>query len=251
MEKIQINSIQTKNIETQNMILNIPFMLLPMRTILFGLIQVLFVILLGFNWKESIAWWPFYAIITNIILFFTLSILAKREGKTFLDIIHFREKEFKQDLKRVLWILPIGAGLGFVGMSVVSYLMYGNPTPPENMILPLPTWAGVIALIFFPISNALVEIPTYMGYCLPRLEMIWKSKVAALLFAAFFLAFQHFTLPILVDDVKYMIWHFICFIPLSLIVGIIYIKIRRLVPIIIVHWIMDIMVVLGVFMLSI
>jgi membrane protease YdiL (CAAX protease family) len=168
-----------------------------------------------------------------------------------LDLINFDKLRFKQDLKSVLWVLPICGGIGFAGMGVASYLMYGDPTPPGNIILPLPLGAAILALIFFPITNALVEIPTYMGYCYPRLEKIWRSKLAALAFSAFFLAFQHFTLPLLIDDVKYMFWHFICFIPLSLVVGLIYIKIRRLVPIMIVHWFMNVLAVLGIFVLSI
>ncbi|MFJ7728584.1 type II CAAX prenyl endopeptidase Rce1 family protein [Neobacillus sp. NPDC097160] len=248
---LQVKAGQKVIMDTQNPLLNLPLMLLPARTILFGMVQVLFIYLLGFTWKESIAWWPFFAIITNIIMFLLLSALVRREGKSYLDLINIEKKQFKQDLKRVLWVLPIGGGLGFAGMSAVSYFMYGSPTLPDNMILPLPLWAGIIALIFFPITNALVEIPTYMGYCFPRLEIIWKSKLLAVAFSAFFLAFQHLTLPILFDDVKYMIWHAICFIPLSIVVGFIYIKIRRLVPIMIVHWIMDVSVVLGVFILSI
>ncbi|NGM83821.1 hypothetical protein G5B47_15480 [Paenibacillus sp. 7124] len=45
-------------------------------------------------------------------------------------------------------------------------------------------------------------------------------------------------------------WHFLGMIPLALAVGFIYIKIRRLVPIMIVHYIMDIMTVAGVLTLS-
>lgn len=247
MGKLQVNPLHKVSLHTQNPLLNIPLLVLPTRTILFGIIQVLFIYLLGFTWKQSIAWWPFFATITNIIMFLLLTFLARKEGKTYLDLINFDKEYFRQDLKKVLWVLPIGGGLGFAGMSVASYFMYGHLSPPGNIILPLPVWAGILALTLFPITNSLVEIPTYMGYCLPRLEAIWKSKVAALLASAFFLAFQHFTLPILIVDV----WHFICFIPLALVVGLIYMKIRRLIPILIVHWIMDLSAVFGIFALSI
>ncbi|ETI68952.1 CPBP family glutamic-type intramembrane protease [Neobacillus vireti] len=251
MGKLQVHSSQKVDIVTQNRLLNLPLMVLPARTILFAAIQFLFVYLLGFTWQQSVAWWPFFAIITNIIMYILLSNLARREGNTYLDLIHFDKILFKQDLKKVLWVLPIGGGVGFAGMYAASYVMYGNPIPPDNMILPLPLWAGFIALIVFPITNSLVEIPTYMGYCFPRLEILWKSKIATLVVSAFFLSFQHFTLPIIINDGKYMLWHFICFIPLALVVGFIYIKIRRLVPIMIVHWLMDVLAVLGVFILSI
>lgn len=51
-------------------------------------------------------------------------------------------------------------------------------------------------------------------------------------------------------DVTYMMWHFLGMIPLALVVGLIYIKARRLVPIMIVHYIMDVMTVVGVLTLS-
>jgi ABC-type Fe3+-siderophore transport system permease subunit len=73
--------LQKVSIDTHNPILNLPLLLLPIRTVLFGIIQVLFIYLLGFTWKESIAWWPFFAIITNLILFFLLLFLANREKK--------------------------------------------------------------------------------------------------------------------------------------------------------------------------
>ncbi|MFT4414283.1 type II CAAX prenyl endopeptidase Rce1 family protein [Fredinandcohnia humi] len=257
MEKIGVdfsnNDIifETKNPLSNLLVKNLSIIILPARTFLFGFIQILFVYLLGFSWKESIAWWPFYAIITNIIMFYVLYFLTKREGKSYLDIINFDKKHINLDFKRILWVLPIGAGLGLAGMSFVSFIMYGSPALPDNMILPLPFWAGIIAFIFFPITNTLVEVPTYMGYCFPRIEKMLKSKVFALVLSAFFLAFQHFTLPIFINDLKYMSWHFLCFIPLSLIVGLIYIKIRNLVSIMIVHWLLDVLVVLGVFILSI
>jgi membrane protease YdiL (CAAX protease family) len=250
MGQVQLDASHKAGISNQSKAM-MPLLMLPVRTILFAAIQILFVFILGFSWKDSIAWWPFFAIITNIIVFFLLTILAGKENKGYLDLIQFDKTQWKKDLKIFLWVFPVGGGLGFAGMYGVSFLMYGSFTLPDDMILPLPLWAGILALVLFPITNALVETPTYMGYCLPRLEGLWKSRWLPVLLSAFFLAFQHSTLPIIIDDVMYMAWHFVAMAPLAFTVGIIYLKIRRLVPIMIVHWIMDVMVVLGTFILSI
>lgn len=252
MEKLELNSSHKGNAVINSKVpIIMPILMLPIRTILFALIQTAFVYLLGFTWTESIAWWPFYAIITNVLCFFLLIVLARKEGKNYFDIIHFDKKGVKKDLKSVLWVLLTGGGIGFIGLSLVGYLIYGSFIPPDHMILPLPFWAGIVSLILFPITIALVEIPTYMGYCFTRLEQKWNSKWKAVTVSAFFLALQHFTLPIIFSDFKYMYWHFLGMIPLAFAVGIIFMKIRRLLPIMIVHLIMDTMAILEVFLLSI
>lgn len=228
-----------------------PFMMLFARVFFFGLFQALFVLLFSMSWLESIVWWPFFAILTNIICFFILKSLARREGKTYLDIIKFKKSNLGRDLKDVWWVLIVGGVVGSIGLYGVAFLMYGSFAPPDNMIQSLPLWAAFVGLILFPITNALVEVPVYMGYCFPRLETRFRSTGIALSLAAFFLAFQHFTLPITVNDFPFMIWHFVSMVPIALAVGFIYMKIRRLLPIMIVHYVMDVMAVLGLFMMSV
>lgn len=225
--------------------------MLSLRTILFGGIQALFVFLFNLSWKESIDWWPISAIITNIIIFTMLWLLVKKEGKTYGDLIHYDKKELKQDLKRTIGVFIVGGGIGFIGFYIVSYLIYGSFILPDNMVQPFPFWIAIIGIIFFPLTNALVETPTYIGYCLPRLEYGFKSTWKALILAAFFLALQHVTLPITINDGNFMIWHFVSMLPLAFVVGIIYLRTRRLIPIMIVHYVMDVMAILGGFMLSI
>lgn len=229
----------------------VPFLMLLARTVFFGLFQVLFVILFSVSWVESIVWWPFYAILANLICFFILKSLARREGKTYLDIINFNKSRVCRDLKAVWWVLIIGGVVGGIGLNGVAFLMYGSFLPPDNMIQPLTLWAAFVGLILFPITNALVEVPVYMGYCFPRFELRYRSKWIALSLSAFFLAFQHFTLPITVNDFPFMVWHFVSMIPLAFAVGLIYMKIRSLLPIMIVHYVFDVMAILGLFMVSI
>lgn len=228
-----------------------PLFLVMLRTVLFAAVQLVIVFSFSLSWSDSIAWWPFYAIISNLICSLVLTLLALKEGMTFRDIIHFQKNKLTQDFKSVWWVFLAAGIAGGFGLSGLGFLMYGSMMPPDAMIQPLPVWAAIIALMLFPITNALVEIPIYMGYCLPRLEVALNSTWKSVAICSFFLAFQHFTLPLLISDVKYMTWHFVGMIPLALTVGIIYIKIRRLVPIMIVHWFMDIAAVLGVVTLSI
>lgn len=228
-----------------------PILMLFARVVLFGLLQALFVASFSLSWVESIPWWPIVAVLTNVVCFIILSVLARQENMTYLDIIHFHRRKIRQDFKAVWWVFIVGGVVGGIGMYGFAFLMYGGFNLPDNMIQPLPTWAAIIGLILFPITNAMVEIPLYMGYCLPRLEVRFGSRFIALSLTAFFLAFQHVTLPITVDDFKFMVWHFVSMIPLAVAVGVIYVKVRRLLPIMIVHYIMDIMAILGLVMMSI
>src|ERR1700730_13625912 len=98
MGQVQLDASHKAGISNQSKAM-MPLLMLPVRTILFAAIQILFVFILGFSWKDSIAWWPFFAIITNIIVFFLLTILAGKENKGYLDLIQFDKTQWKKDLK--------------------------------------------------------------------------------------------------------------------------------------------------------
>ncbi|MCK8487051.1 CPBP family glutamic-type intramembrane protease [Paenibacillus sp. MBLB2552] len=228
---------------------------LLMRTIffiLFGLLIVGASALAGNEHPLQAAerWWPFQAILANLATFIVLRSFLRREGQAYSRIFDFQKKRLGKDLKQFAWLLAVGFALGGIPLYVFSAVILGSFVPPDLMFQPLPVWAAVIALVIFPLSNGLVETPTYIGYALPRLKKITGKQWLAILLAGLALAFQHIVLPI-VADVPYMLWRFVAFIPLGIAIGFIFSRTRRLLPIALAHYVMDLQLAITLFIYSI
>ncbi|HZG86871.1 CPBP family intramembrane glutamic endopeptidase [Paenibacillus sp.] len=216
---------------------------LSMRTLFFLLFGLLFVGLSAWAGAEhplraAEKWWPFQAILANVATFFALRFLLRREGARFRDLFAVRRGRRNQDLKQFALLLVVGFLLGGIPLYVSSYLIFGSAVPPDLMFQPVPLWAAAIALVLFPITNGLVETPTYIGYALPRMAQASGKLWIGAWIAGLALAFQHVVLP-LVADPAYMMWRFVAFIPLAVALGFIYNRTKRLLPIAAAHAVMD------------
>ena len=96
----------------------------------------------------------------------------------------------------------------------------------------------------FPLTIWFAELPTYFGYCMPRLEAQLKNGWLAWIIASFFLAAQHVFLPLILNG-AYLLWRFGMFLPFALITGLA-LKLRPgLLPyFVVVHALIDITTVL-------
>jgi len=233
-----------------------PWLVLPLRTVLFALIQALlagFFLLTGddHSWSASIRWWPVYLILANLITFLVLRGLARREGLSYADLWRNAGASQGWNRRAVLNWLAIflgsaaAGGLGFIGAAL---LLYGGQMP--EFVSPLPMWAAWLSLLVMPASIALVETPAYFGYAMPRLEALIGRRWAPLLLAAFFLALQHCTLP-LIFDLRFIVFRFAQMILLALYLAVIYQRTRRLAPIMALHYLADLQLGITVFMMSV
>ncbi len=232
----------------QNKLSNRAFFSLMMRTllfILFGAIIVGLFALLGNETPLQAAekWWPFQAILSNIATYFILRMFMKKEGLTYLSIFNYEKGRKKRDALETLWLLVVGMIVGAIPLYLCAYLLLGTFRLPTTMFQEIPLWALIIALVVFPLSNAFVEIPTYLGYALPRIEAGTGKQWLAILLAGLALALQHIALP-LVFDLPYMLWRFLSFLPLALVLALIYTRTKRLFPIVLAHFLMDLQLVI-------
>jgi membrane protease YdiL (CAAX protease family) len=78
---------------------------------------------------------------------------------------------------------------------------------------------------------------TYTGYALPRLITITKSTWLSVVIVSIFYSLQHCFLSI--ADFRYGFYTFLLFLPLAIALELIYLRIKRLPPLIIGHWLMD------------
>jgi membrane protease YdiL (CAAX protease family) len=200
--------------------------------------------------KQAEKWWPFQAIFANLATFFILKAFLSKEGISFRSLFNFSKARFRKDLKETLVLLVVGLVLGALPLYFFSFLLLGSFIPPTTMFQALPMWAMVITLIVFPLSNGLVETTTYMGYALPRIQKATGKRWLAIIIAGLALAFQHVTLP-LVGDIPYMSWRFLSFVPLALALGFIFTKTKRLLPIALAHFLMDLQLVCQLLLMNI
>jgi hypothetical protein len=101
-----------------------------------------------------------------------------------------------------------------------------------------------VASFLFPLTIAFAELPTYFGYCVPRLEAQLRNGWVAWFVASFFLAAQHMFLPLILDG-GFLLWRLGMFIPFAFFTGLI-IKIRpKLLPyFMVIHALLDVTTVL-------
>ena len=170
-------------------------------------------------------------------LFFPGDLAGAEEGLRFRDLINFDFHRLGSDLLKgllyILWFFPL-AMLGILGFSM---LLYGTPQPP-SVYSPLPLWAAIYSLLVFPALWGLMEQCTYQGYALPRLDALTPIKGLAVAIVVFGWGIQHIALP-LTFDLRFMLFRFLSFIPLAVVMTLIYLRTRRLIPFIVAHWAVD------------
>ncbi len=125
---------------------------------------------------------------------------------------------------------------------IMGYLCYGIiPYAAPMMIAPIPVWLAVINVVILPVTTALAEDGLYLGCGVNQIQ----NKFLAITIPAFFFALQHSFIPTLFD-LKYIIYRFVSFLPLTLILCWYYYKKRNPLPIMVGHAIIDIATVIQI-----
>jgi len=167
--------------------------------------------------------------------------LTRREGIRLLDLIGFIKNKLKTDIPIGLGIFLIVFPVTIMGGGMVAMLItYGTISP----VFPVGTLSRTLPLLavlysrilWWPIWSATEEM-TYNGYALPRMYAMTKSRWMSVMIVCFFFSIQHCFLSM--AGFQYGFYIFLTFIPLTLAMELIYLRVRRLTPLIIGHWMMD------------
>jgi membrane protease YdiL (CAAX protease family) len=229
-----------------------PWLLLPMRLVLFALFQGLIALIVARSaadpWAASLMWWPFGIVITNVITVVMLIKLFASEGKSYFSLFRIDRTEFMSDLFPVLGLIVVMAILAIVPNMLLANLLLGSSEAPAEMFIKtLPFWAALFLLFVFPVSIALAEMPLYLGFIMPRLEKATGRRWLAITVPAFFAAAQHITMP-LIFDWRFVTWRLLMFIPFSLFLAVVIRSRPRLLPyFVIVHGLLDVSLVVLMF----
>lgn len=182
-------------------------------------------------------WFTVYGTLIDLACLLLISWQLKKDGKSLITIVNVKKGQYKQDIVKGLIYSLILLPVSVVGMVLGSLLLYGTPEPMQIMG-GIPLWGAIYSVVIFPIIWAFAEQITYQGYSLNRLEKVFNSKVLAIAIISLGWMLQHAALPLMLDF-KYMIFRIISFMPLTIIMPIMYLKTKRLLPFIVSHWIMD------------
>ena len=209
-------------------------LLMPLRSLWFILIFVIFATVTGKQLADISNIWSVAASAINILFVLALVLITKNQGG-YLRLINYEKGKTRP--KQVFAMIGIILLLGMGGMPLAGFICYGviMPNTATMMIAPIPAVLAMINLVVLPVSTALAEDSLYLGCGVRQFE----NKYAAIIVPAFFFAIQHSFIPTLFD-VRYIIYRFISFLPLTVILCIHYRKHQNPLPIMIGHAVIDV-----------
>ncbi|MBO6231688.1 MAG: hypothetical protein J6O50_14110 [Ruminiclostridium sp.] len=217
----------------------------PVRSVVFLLIFVIGSLIVNKDVSGISNWWSVVATVVNAATIALLVAAAKKNGMTYRELINYRKGKTKISHILVISVVVLLVGMGV--MYLAGFLCYGQfPYLSPMMIEPIPPVLAIINIPLLPVTTALAEDGLYLGAGVNGI----KNKYASVLVPAFFFALQHSFIPTLFD-LRYIIYRFISFLPLTIILCAYYRKERDPLPIMIGHAIIDLATVMWILATSV
>jgi CAAX prenyl protease-like protein len=188
-------------------------------------------------WHDAEPWFPVYGTLIDAGCLAMLWRLTRREGIGLFDLVGFDRSRLVRDV--LLGLVLIVPSLLFIlgGVYGASWLLYGTPGQPYLFgQLPLP--AALYGVLVFPFVWGLTEQTTYNGYLLPRFQALFRSTAPAIAIVAFVWAGQHAFMPLTFDP-KFMAFRLLSAVPNTVLQTILYLRLRRVVPLAVAHALLD------------
>jgi hypothetical protein len=197
----------------------------------------------SWSWNAAAKWWTVYGTLVDLGCLALMRVFVRQEGIRLRDLIGRvrlrRGYDFFLGIGCYLLIFPFFA----LAFPLAGRIVYGRWQPHsfpglmDARVLPL--WAVVYSLSVWWMIWSPTEQMTYQGYALPRLVALFGSRSKAILLVGFWWALQHSFLPFILDW-RYVAWRFLAFVPGTMVFMLVYLRLRRLPPLIVAHWPMDI-----------
>lgn len=188
-------------------------------------------------WQEAGAWLPVYGTLIDAGCLTLLWRLTRREGIRLFDLVGFERGSLVRDVLLGLALIPVSLVFIFGGTYAASWIVFGTVSEPYFLGgLPLP--AALYGLLVWPFIWALTEQMTYNGYLLPRFQILSGSAAVAVALVAFVWSLQHSFMPLTLDP-EFMTFRLLASVPSSIFQTMLYLRLRRLLPFVVAHALMD------------
>ena len=204
------------------------------RSVLFIIIGLLFAVATNQSLEQASRWWSVICVICNAITIISLVIIFKKEGIKYKEVINYENS--KNSVKGTMLIIVAMLLLGIGGMYGFGFLIYGHV--PVTMIQPIPSGLAIINVLLLPVTVVFAELPLYLGYSLNKIEVVTNNKILAIGYTMFFYALQHSFIPLLFD-LRHMVFRFFSFLPVMIVMGVVYTRNKNLTRFMIGHAILD------------
>jgi hypothetical protein len=188
-------------------------------------------------WLDAAPWLPVYGTLIDAGCLALLWWLTRREGIGLFDLVDFERARLFRDALVGFALIPVSLVFILGGVYTAGWLLYGTLTPPY-LYGPLPLPAALYGVLVFPFLWGLTEQMTYNGYLVPRFQVLCRSTGLAVTLVAFAWSFQHVVMP-LTFDAKFMAFRLLSPIPFSVFQILLYLRLRRLIPFVMAHALMD------------
>jgi len=188
-------------------------------------------------WHDAEPWLPVYGTLIDAGCLALLWRLTRREGIRLFDLVGFERTRLVSDALLGLALVP--ACLVFIlgGNYAAGWLLYGTLTP-AYLFGPLPLPAALYGVLIWPFIWGLTEQMTYNGYLAARFQVLRRSTSLAVVIVAFVWSLQHAFMP-LTFDARFMAFRLLSPLPQSVFIILLYLRLRRLIPLAIAHALMD------------
>jgi uncharacterized protein len=195
-------------------------------------------------WRSAAPWWSVYGTLVDLGCLAMMAHFTRKERLRLRNLIG--RLNWRSDLFLAAALLAIIYACFMVAAPTSTLIAYG-PHPPDLFHLypgmvssrRLPLWAVVYSCSIFLMIWSPTEEMTYSGYALPRLHALSGRRWVAVLVVSFWFALQHSFLPV-IWDWHYIVYRFLAFWPPMAAITLLYLWIRRLSPLILMHWALDV-----------
>jgi hypothetical protein len=197
-------------------------------------------------WRAQAPWWTVYATLVDLGCLLLLWRQTRREGIRLIDLFGIdRSRLGREALWGLLYLIVLFPIVVVGGTKLAGWLVYRTTQLSPAMLAPgllserlLPRWAVYYSLSVFWLVWSPTEEVIYQAYCAARLQALTGKTWATVTVVGFWWAFQHSLFP-LVLDWRLILFRFLQFLPLVVVVQLIYLRTRCLPRMIIMHWPMD------------
>ena len=200
-------------------------------------------------WQTAGNWWTVYGNLADLGCLALLWRYTHAEGTSLRSLFGPTRWRGGRDILLGLGLCLLVFPLMVVGGMFANWLVFGSfvastaPSSGGAAALPhvFPLWRTIYSLCVWWIIWTPTEQLTYQGFALPRLKTLTGRTWVALVLVGFWWSLQHSFLP-LVLDWHYVVVRFVMVIPGLVVMMLVYLHVRRLAPMIIAQWPMDVLV---------
>ena len=194
-------------------------------------------------WLAAAPWWTVYGTLIDAGCLGLMWKFTHAEGIRLRDLIGPARWRHGRDFFLGVGVFAAVFPCFVVGGLLSAMLVYGTSQPNafpgilSGRVLPL--WAVIYSCSAWWMIWSVTEEMTYAGFALPRAQALLGRTWMAVALVGFWWAVQHAFLPF-IPEWRNFVWRAVAFVPGCVAFLLIYLRTRRLAPLIVAHWAMDI-----------